>query len=155
VIQTQLRVRVAGCHDISMVTHPQNPASFNHRLERLSTGRTYHFVDQLPPNYQPLTTPTLLCVHGFPDLWYFFLCCLCTPSPYRIYRYGWRYQIGPWSTKFRVVVPDMLGYGSTDKPQAPSEYSTRLLSNDLVAILDLIGVHEAVCVSFWAQCLWG
>jgi len=49
---------------------PQNPASFNHRTELLSTGRTYHFVDQLPKNYEPTTTPTLLCVHGFPDLWY-------------------------------------------------------------------------------------
>lgn len=46
-----------------------NPASFNHRTERLATGRTYHFVDQVPPGYNPLKTPTLLCVHGFPDLW--------------------------------------------------------------------------------------
>jgi soluble epoxide hydrolase/lipid-phosphate phosphatase len=107
-----------------------HPASFNHRRELLDTGRTYHFVDQLPPNYQP-STPTLLCVHGFPDLWY-----------------GWRYQIGPWSTKFRVIVPDMLGYGSTDKPLAPSEYSTRMLSDDLAALLDLVGVEKAVCVLF-------
>ena len=110
--------------------HPQNPASFNHRRELLDTGRTYHFVDQLPPNYQ-LSTPTLLCVHGFPDLWY-----------------GWRYQIGPWSSKFRVIIPDMLGYGSTDKPLAPSEYSTRMLSDDLAALLDLVGVEKAVCVLF-------
>ncbi len=45
-----------------------NPASFNHRKERLSTGRTYHFVDQLPDTFHSQST-TLLCIHGFPDLW--------------------------------------------------------------------------------------
>lgn len=48
---------------------PQSPASFNHRYELLSTGRRYHFVDQLPANYDPATTKTLVCIHGFPDLW--------------------------------------------------------------------------------------
>ena len=34
-----------------------------------------------------------------------------------VYRYGWRYQIGPWVRRgYRVVVPDMLGYGGTQKP---------------------------------------
>ncbi|RDB19886.1 Bifunctional epoxide hydrolase 2 [Hypsizygus marmoreus] len=109
---------------------PQNPASFNHRTETLSTGRTYHFVDQLPDSYDPKQTPTLLCVHGFPDLWY-----------------GWRYQIGPWVRKgCRVVVPDMLGYGGTDKPADASEYSTKKLCVDLAALLDLLGVRQAVVV---------
>ena len=49
---------------------PTNPASFNHRTELLSTGRRYHFVDQLPASYDPATTVTLLCMHGFPDLWW-------------------------------------------------------------------------------------
>jgi hypothetical protein len=48
---------------------PSDPTSFNHRTERLATGHTYHFVDQVPEDYNPATTPTLLCVHGFPDLW--------------------------------------------------------------------------------------
>lgn len=110
------------------IMNPQDPASFHHRTERLSTGRTYHFVDQIPQGYHPSRVPTLLCVHGFPDLWY-----------------GWRYQIGPWTRKgFRVVVPDMLGYGGTDKPIHPSEYSTQKLCSDLAALLDLLGVKRAV-----------
>lgn len=36
----------------------------------LSTGRKYHYVDQLPNNYNPNKNLTLLLVHGFPDLWY-------------------------------------------------------------------------------------
>jgi len=63
-----------------------DPQSFNHRTEQLATGRTYHFVimhtlgstvvnpnhqvDQVPEGYDPQRTPTLLCIHGFPDLWY-------------------------------------------------------------------------------------
>jgi soluble epoxide hydrolase/lipid-phosphate phosphatase len=107
---------------------PKNPSSFNHRIELLSTGRTYHFVDQLPDNYDPNTTPTLLCVHGFPDLWY-----------------GWRFQIGPWlRAGNRVVVPDMLGYGNTDMPLDSKEYSTKRLAGDLAALLDLLGIQKAV-----------
>jgi len=60
-------------------------------------------------------------------------------------RYGWRYQIGPWVQEgFRVVVPDMLGYGGTDKPQEVGEYTTKRLCADLVAILDLIGLQTIV-----------
>jgi soluble epoxide hydrolase/lipid-phosphate phosphatase len=107
---------------------PQDPASFNHRTELLSTGRTYHFVDQLPSNYDPNATTTLLCIHGFPDLWY-----------------GYRNQIGPWvCAGNRVIVPDMLGYGGTDMPLDSKEYSTKRLTNDLAALLDLLSVQKAV-----------
>jgi hypothetical protein len=49
---------------------PSKPDSFNHRTEKLDTGRTYHFVDQLPERYDSKRTVTLLLLHGFPDLWY-------------------------------------------------------------------------------------
>src|SRR6266702_7728160 len=56
---------------------PTDPASFNHRTERLSTGRTYHFVDHKPESASSAATaPTILCVHGFPDIW-----CVAIPSP--------------------------------------------------------------------------
>jgi len=109
---------------------PSYPASFNHRTEKLSTGRSYHFVDQTPDDYNPAETITMLLVHGFPDLWY-----------------GWRNQIKPWvKAGYRVVVPDMLGYGGTDKPHGPAEYTTKKLSDDLAALLDFIGVQKAVII---------
>ncbi|KDQ64432.1 hypothetical protein JAAARDRAFT_52384 [Jaapia argillacea MUCL 33604] len=109
---------------------PLRPETFNHRTEVLSTSRRYHFVDQVPERYNPGTTPTLLCIHGFPDLWY-----------------GWRYQIGPWVRKgYRVIVPDMLGYGGTDKPSEVGEYSTKKLCEDLAGLLDLVGVERAVVI---------
>ncbi|KAG6846336.1 hypothetical protein H0H93_014594, partial [Arthromyces matolae] len=40
----------------------------------------------------------------------------------------------------------MLGYGGTDKPQDPSDYSTRRLCADLAALLDLLGVQRAVII---------
>ena len=64
-------------------------------------------------------------------------------------RYGWRYQIGPWVRQgFRVVVPDMLGYGGTDKPVDPSAYSTKKLTADLAAILDVLAINKAVSSGF-------
>ncbi|KAF5393193.1 hypothetical protein D9757_001258 [Collybiopsis confluens] len=110
--------------------NPSDASSFNHRTEKLSTGRTYHFVDQIPTDYKQGRTPTLLCVHGFPDCWY-----------------GWRYQIKPWVQRgFRVVTPDMLGYGGTDKPKDAIDYSTKRLCADLTAILDLLSIKKAVLI---------
>jgi len=107
---------------------PSRPQSFAHRTARLATGRTYHFVDQAPPDGS--AAPTLLCVHGFPDSWY-----------------GWRHQIAPWVRRgFRVVAPDMLGYGGTDAPADARAYTTRRLADDLAALLDLLGVQRAIVV---------
>ncbi|KAI0774517.1 alpha/beta-hydrolase [Fomes fomentarius] len=109
---------------------PQSPASFNHRYELLSTGRRYHFVDQLPTNYDPATTKTLVCIHGFPDLWY-----------------GWRYQIKPWvELGYRVVVPDKLGYGGTDKPEDAIQYTPKRISDDIAALMDLLQIPKAVVI---------
>ncbi|KAH9983558.1 alpha/beta-hydrolase [Russula compacta] len=126
-----------SCHasrPISFKMNPADPASFNHRTERLTTGRTYHFVDERPANYSDYQSatavPTILCIHGFPDIWY-----------------GWRYQIGPWvRAGYRVVVPDMLGYGGTDKPLAAEEYSIKKLCGDLAALLNVIGVSKAIVI---------
>lgn len=38
----------------------------------------------------------------------------------------------------------MLGYGDTDKPVDPAEYTTKKLCADLIALLDLLGVKKAV-----------
>ncbi|THH19891.1 hypothetical protein EW146_g1339 [Bondarzewia mesenterica] len=74
--------------------------------------------------------PTIVCVHGFPDLWY-----------------GWRYQIGPWVKRgYRVIAPDMLGYGGTEKPAAAEEYSMKKLCDDLAALLDLVGVQRVILI---------
>jgi len=55
-----------------MSLDPLNLDSFNHQFTKLSTGRTYHYIDQLPANYDANEATTLLLIHGFPDLWYAF-----------------------------------------------------------------------------------
>ena len=60
-------------------------------------------------------------------------------------RAAWKNQIGPWvEAGYRIVVPDMLGYGQTDKPDEPEEYSLKKLSDDLAALLDHISSPKAV-----------
>ncbi|KAI9574253.1 Alpha/Beta hydrolase protein [Boletus coccyginus] len=99
----------------------------NHYQAHTATGRTYHYVDQRPRYNEHAT---LLCLHGFPDLWY-----------------GWRHQIRPWvAAGYRVIVPDMLGYGKTDMPLEASAYSTKRLCDDLAALLDHLGVQKAVII---------
>jgi len=46
--------------------------------------------------------------------------------------------------RYRVLVPDMLGYGGTEKPLDAEEYSTKKLCADLAALLDVVGVSRAV-----------
>lgn len=44
------------------------------------------------------------------------------------------------------MVPDMLGYGTTDMPLDSDEYSTKKLSDDLAALLDVLGIQKAVII---------
>lgn len=45
-----------------------------------------------------------------------------------------------------MIAPDMLGYGSTDKPADVSAYTTKNISHDLAAILDVASVEKAVAI---------
>lgn len=45
---------------------------------------------------------------------------------------------------YRVIAPDMLGYGQTDKPESADEYTTKKLSADLAALLDFLEIDKAV-----------
>ncbi|KAJ7749240.1 epoxide hydrolase [Mycena olivaceomarginata] len=91
----------------------------------LPSGHTWAYVDANPQG--PVT---ILCLHGFPDL-----------------GYGYRHQIGSWARAgFRVVVPDMLGYGGSSAP-----YTTKRLAQDLTTLLTVLGVSRAVVVGHdWA-----
>lgn len=60
-------------------------------------------------------------------------------------RYGWRYTIPALVQQgYRVIAPDMLGYGQTDKPESADEYTTKKLSADLAALLDFLEIDKAV-----------
>jgi pimeloyl-ACP methyl ester carboxylesterase len=77
--------------------------------------------------------PVVLLCHGFPETWY-----------------AWRHQLPALAAAgFRAVAPDLRGYGDTggpDGPGAAGQYTLSHLLGDLVALLDALGVPQAVVV---------
>jgi pimeloyl-ACP methyl ester carboxylesterase len=71
-------------------------------------------------------TPVVL-LHGFPDS-----------------SYLWRNQI-PFLVEhgFRVVAPDLRGFGSSDKPSEVAAYALPVVVGDVVAILDALSIQRA------------
>jgi pimeloyl-ACP methyl ester carboxylesterase len=56
----------------------------------------------------------------------------------------WRHQVPALvDAGFRVIVPDMRGYGASDKPTAITAYSMGALIGDVLAVLDDSGVERA------------
>jgi epoxide hydrolase 4 len=68
--------------------------------------------------------PLVLLLHGFPQFWY-----------------AWRHQIPALATRFKVVAPDLRGYGETDKPPRVADYRTGVLAADVAALVKALG-HE-------------
>ncbi|MCZ6641554.1 MAG: alpha/beta hydrolase [Gammaproteobacteria bacterium] len=70
--------------------------------------------------------PLVLLVHGWPESWF-----------------SWRHQIPALANAgYRVVVPEMRGYGKTDAPESVDDYDIVHLAADMVGVLDAIGVKE-------------
>ncbi|XP_051142216.1 uncharacterized protein LOC127259112 [Andrographis paniculata] len=72
----------------------------------------------------------VLLLHGFPELWY-----------------SWRHQMLHLAAKgYRAIAPDLRGYGDTEAPPSPSDYSVCHLVGDLVALLDALGLEQVFLV---------
>jgi pimeloyl-ACP methyl ester carboxylesterase len=72
--------------------------------------------------------PLILMCHGFPESWY-----------------SWRHQIEALAAGgFRVIAPDMRGYGQTDAPDAIDQYTLFHLIGDMVGLLDALNEPTAV-----------
>ena len=54
--------------------------------------------------------------------------------------YAWRYQIEALKTRYRLIVPDLRGYGATDKP--PTGYDKRTMANDIRALMTNLGIER-------------
>ena len=82
-------------------------------------GINIHFV------VQGEGAPVVL-LHGWPEFWY-----------------GWREQIPVLSEHFQVIVPDMRGFGYSDKPARG--YDTRTAASDIYELARQLG-HEQVSI---------
>ena len=72
--------------------------------------------------------PLVLLLHGFPQFWW-----------------TWRAQLTALAgAGFRVVAPDLRGYGASDKP--PRGYDLPTLSADVAALVRALGERDAVVV---------
>jgi pimeloyl-ACP methyl ester carboxylesterase len=70
----------------------------------------------------------------------------------------WRHQVPALvDAGFRVIVPDLRGYGRSDKPDAVEAYAMVALAGDVVAVMDDAGAERAHLVGHdWGAALaWG
>lgn len=110
-----------------------DPASY--KTHKTSRGYTYSYYHSAPTD----SKPTLVFLHGFPS----------TSN-------DWRHQVAYFKAKgYGLIVPDMLGYGGTDKPLEVKAYVGSGLANDIVDLMDGEEVQNAVCVAhdWWVNIL--
>ncbi|HUI25733.1 MAG TPA: alpha/beta hydrolase [Candidatus Kryptonia bacterium] len=80
--------------------------------------------------YEQGTGPAVVFCHGFPEL-----------------AYSWRHQLPAVAgAGFRAIAPDQRGYGKSTIPARIEDYSLRHLTNDLVGLLDALGIDQAIFV---------
>lgn len=81
----------------------------------------------------------LVLVHGWPGFWY-----------------EWALNIGPLAERFDVIVPDMRGFGDSDKPDLePVEgYAPAVMGEDLASLLPAIGLERATFVAHDFGAVW-
>lgn len=74
--------------------------------------------------------PVVVLCHGFPEL-----------------AFSWRHQVFALAEAgYRVVAPDMRGYGGSSRPSAIEDYDVLTICGDLVGLLNALDIGDAVFV---------
>lgn len=72
--------------------------------------------------------PVLLCVHGWPELWY-----------------SWRHQMRYFAARgYRVAAMDVRGYGGSSKPREVAAYTMKELTADVAAVAQSLSTEPVV-----------
>ncbi len=72
--------------------------------------------------------PVLLCVHGWPELWY-----------------SWRHQMNYFSQRgYRVAAMDVRGYGASSKPHEVAAYTMVELTSDVAAVAQALSDEPVI-----------
>ncbi len=105
--------------------------AFNHQYATIN-GLRYHYVREG-------SGPPLFLIHGWPG-----------------FHYEWHLNIEPLAKRFDVIVPDMRGYGETDKPDLPPEegYTDEVFAKDLRALVEHLGFDKVSIVSHDFGSIW-
>jgi haloacetate dehalogenase len=94
------------------------PRIVNHTVQ--ANGIRQHYLDAGDG-------PVVVLLHGFPET-----------------SFAWRFQIPVLAQKFRVIAPDLRGYGETEKPQ--SGYDKRNMALDTLSLLNKLKVERIALV---------
>lgn len=81
--------------------------------------------------------PPMLLLHGFPD-----------------HAAAWRPLADRLAPTFRLIAPDLRGYGRTSRPRSVADYQLDCLVGDVVALLDALELPSAyICGHDWGGVL--
>jgi pimeloyl-ACP methyl ester carboxylesterase len=81
-------------------------------------GLRFHVAEAGPADADPV-----LVLHGWPQHWY-----------------EWRHQIPALAAHYRVIVPDLRGFGWSDAP--PGGYEKENMATDVLALMDELGLER-------------
>ncbi|XP_027708797.1 bifunctional epoxide hydrolase 2 [Vombatus ursinus] len=99
------------------------PSNVAHGYVEVKPGVKLHFVEMG-------SGPVVCLCHGFPESWF-----------------SWRYQIPALADAgYRVIVPDMKGYGDSSVPYEIEEYSMEVICKELITFLDKLGISQVVFI---------
>ena len=135
-----MSVTIFGCgqpvHEPSEA--PQQEQGSSHEAQAMSQspidGVTFRYIQSNGIRMRIAVAgdsgPMVLLAHGWPESWY-----------------SWRHQLTELAASgYRVVAPDMRGYGETDAPPDVDDYNMNHLTADMVGILDALGEETATIV---------
>ncbi len=74
----------------------------------------------------PRDAALVVLLHGFPESWI-----------------SWRHQIAALAPRFRVVAPNLRGYGESDRPRGVEAYRLRRLVGDVRGLVRALGRERA------------
>lgn len=70
--------------------------------------------------------PPLLLLHGWPES-----------------SRGWLKAVPFLADRYRLIIPDLRGFGASDMPEGTDQYSMMMVAGDILGILDWAGVEQA------------
>jgi pimeloyl-ACP methyl ester carboxylesterase len=90
-----------------------------HTYHDLPTGVRIHLASAGPPD-----APPVLALHGWPQHWW-----------------AWRHVIAELSGEFRLLCPDLRGFGWSGQP-ADDDFRKQRLAEDALALLDVLELDQ-------------